>query len=117
MNRRQAIGIIFSSILVSGLTSYGKKKKRKNKKRRGPVKKTVTAQKISGEVVLSEESMTKTYKILGAKSYCFSKAVEGKITSYVGQHVTIFGKVVNDKIITIEAVSFKSSSQKQAKAL
>ena len=112
MNRRQAIGIIFSSILVSGLTSYGK-----NKKRRGPVKKTVTAQKISGEVVLSEESMTKTYKILGAKSYCFSKAVEGKITSYVGQHVTIFGKVVNDKIITIEAVSFKSSSQKQAKAL
>lgn len=114
MNRRQAIGIIFSSILVSGLTSYGKKKKRKNKKQ-GSVKKAVTAQKISGEVVLSEESMTKTYKILGAKSYCFSKAVEGKITSYVGQNITIFGKVVNDKIITIEAVSAKDSSQKKAK--
>ena len=117
MNRRQAVAFIFSSVLFSGLpSSFAKKKKKKKKKKnKGRVKKTVTSKKISGEVILSKENITKTYKLLGTNSYCISKAVEGKVSSYVGQNVTIFGKVVNDKIITIEAITVKISSPKQAK--
>lgn len=110
MNRRTALNIIFVGIIGSTLTySYGKKKK-KNKRKNVPAKKQITTQKISGEIILSNENMTKTYKLVGAKSYCISKAVEGKVSSYVGEKITVYGKVVNEKIITIEAVTSSSAS-------
>lgn len=116
MNRRTALNIIFVGIIGSTLTfSYGKKKSKKNKRKNVPSKKQIKTQKISGEIILSNENMTKTYKLVGAKSYCISKAVEGKVSSYVGEKITVYGKVVNEKIITIEAVTSSSAPKNTPK--
>lgn len=116
MNRRTAITatLITALNLLAG-TSYGRRKKRKGKgKGRGNNKRKTTpivSKKISGEIALTEKNITKTYKILSGKAYSFSKAVEGKISSYVGQTITVYGKVIKDKIITIESVTVKPSSK------
>lgn len=103
---------VIGSILFN---TYGKKKKGNKKKKKGSSVKKNVAQKINGEIILSNENITKTYKIVGAKAYCFSKAVEGKISNYVGENVTVFGKVANHKVITIEAVKISDPSDETLK--
>ena len=113
MNRRSSFKLIMAGTLavVAGVEGAKKKNKKKGKgnkkgggKKGGGNRTSQKDMKISGEIVLVEEDITRLYKIVGGKVYSFARSVEDKVKSYVGQKVTVHGRVYNDRIMAIEVV-------------
>ena len=124
MNRRTSLKLltVFSLSLVSGAVGADKKKKNNNKKNNNNKKKNnndkknndkkneAKVMKLTGEIILSEEDITKVYQIKSGKLYSFSRSVEGKIQEYVGQKVTVQCKVADGRVIAIETVTAMKKS-------
>ena len=108
MNRRKAIGILAGSTSAFFLGMAQAAKKKKGKKKKGGNKgggNNNQAKKLSGKVLLVEEKITRIYKLAGGSIYSFAKSVEDKVKKYEGQNVTIYGRVENGRIVTVEAIT------------
>ena len=124
MNRRASFKILMAGTfaVLTGVAEAKKKKKggnkknNNNRKRRGGNnnnrKNTQKAVKVSGEIVKVEEDITPIYKIVGSKTYSFSRALEGKVKPHVGQKVTVSGRAVDGRILAIDSVTVSGSSKK-----
>lgn len=110
MNRRKVMKVILGSApaLLLGVTMEAKGKKGKKGKKGEKGEKGAgsnEAKKLSGKIILITEKITKSYKLAGGKVYTIARAVEGKISAFEGQTVTLYGRVVGDRIISIEVVT------------
>lgn len=106
MNRRSSLKLIMVMTLAIVAGVEGAKKKKNKKKKGGGKKNSQVSKKISGEIVLVKENITNLYKIVsGSTVYSFARSAEDKIKGHVGQNVTVYGRVLDERIMTIELVT------------
>ena len=102
MNRKAFLISLSIAIFSTPLPAVAKKKKGKNKDKEKEDPNAIKT--ITGTVTLKERSITKNYRLVGAKSYYFARAHAARVKQFVDQKVTVAAKVKGDRILVLESI-------------
>ena len=101
--RRLSMIRFFAMFMIMALSVNAGKGGDSKKKGDNDKAKTQTVA-LSGTIVMQQRGITKTYRILGKKSYIIARSVQGKVLQYEGEIVTVYGTAINGKIVKINGV-------------
>ena len=110
MNRLTALKTILLG--SSALLSLDAKSKKDDKKKKDSGS-SQEEKKIVGTISLSVRGITKSYKLLGNKTYSISRSLVGKVAQYEGEEVTIYGTIAKSRIVKISGIVKGADTQEE----
>lgn len=100
-NRRTFLIVSLAYGLHIPLSAKNKRKGNNNKKSTRAIKKEV---KLRGSIEEVKSGVGTTFVLISNRVYTFSPSLDDKVEKFIGSTVTIYGEVIDDRIIAIKFI-------------